>query len=1320
MAETLKGAFSIISVITVFSLSLFLMDSLRIGSLNMNGGRDRNKRGQLNELCSAKHLDIVYLQETHSTHDNVVDWGMSWGGQHFHSHDTNLSAGVAILFSPRLIMTDVSFSQVEQGRVIIVQATIRNTPFTFINVYAYCSGTERVRLFNSLNNIIGQYASNSMVVLGGDWNCTCFFKEDRTGKEPHPQSASVLSSVVTQHGLKDTWRELHPVSRQYSWTKVSEGRISAARLDRIYVNTTFSNRVRKAAITPVGFSDHHLMMVELSLSVPKIHSPYWHFNIRLMQDQLFCDFFSCFWKEWRGKKNEFENVISWWEVGKVQIKVFCQQYAAHTAATQKNTMERLEEEIKLIEKDMINRGDPSNATQLGRKTHCLALHLQQKAKGALIGARISTLKDMDAPTSYFFKLERKIKTQNLMLHLKRPNGDITTDTIEMRTMAMDFYRDLFSAKECVQASVGEIHKDLPKLTSDKMAQLDSDIKAEEVSAAVQELNSGRSPGIDGLPAEFYKCFWGLFKDDLCDVFKCCFQTGRLPVSCTRAVLSLLPKKGDLGLLNNWRPVSLLCTDYKILSKCLSNRLKKYMDTVIHANQTYCVPGRTIMDNLFLMRDVIDLSNIKKWDLGILSIDQRKAFDVVDHEYLFKTLEAFGIGKCFVSWVKLLYSGASVVLKVGGGLSSPVRAYRGIRQGCPLSGQLYCFAIEPLLHTLRKGLGGLTCHGAGAQSAVALSAYADDVTVFIRGQEDVECLIKSLTLYEQASSARVNWEKCEGYALGQWQGNRLPTLPAALQWNTEGMKCLGVFLGNSNFQKKNWEGMIEKVSARLSQWTWVLPQLSYRGRVLVANNLIASMFWHRFTVLDPPDTLLKEIQKRLVNFFWSGQHWIRASALFLPLAEGGQGLIDLRSRVTAFRLQTAQRLLYREDVVWTDIACCLLRTIQGLEYDKHLFMLDLDKMDLSATTGFYQSVLRAWNKVLKPRWDGTQPYGKAGEEPLFYNPLIQSRMLSSAAVERVLVRAGIVKLADLRSGGDWKTAENLSEQTGLKSHRFLQQLLREVVCALPGPLREALGREPDDGQNVRSLTFPALEVSAAVDEWEEEDGLLLSFKTPQLGDLQELTSKTLYAVSVKINNKDTLVGVKESRWSGILAPGSSPRGSWRAMYKSPVEKRTADLQWRIVHGAVATNRHVAHIDSRASKNCPFCQEDETLEHLWLRCPRLGSLFALLQGWFRGFNEVLSDEMFIFGPKYKASQKARVGLLNFLVAQVKMSIWLSRRNKIQGAGSVEAELMTKGLVAARIRIEFSYHKMISRLEEFVDMWGQDYVLCSVEQELLVLTF
>ncbi len=96
--------------------------------------------------------------------------------------------------------------------------------------------------------------------------------------------------------------------------------------------------------------------------------------------------------------------------------------------------------------------------------------------------------------------------------------------------------------------------------------------------------------------EFYQAFWELFGQDLNELLTDCIKRKTLPTSCCRAVFSLFPKIGDLGLLKNWRPVLLLCSEYKILSKVFANRLKKYLHVIVHRDQSYCIPDRSIMDN----------------------------------------------------------------------------------------------------------------------------------------------------------------------------------------------------------------------------------------------------------------------------------------------------------------------------------------------------------------------------------------------------------------------------------------------------------------------------------------------------------------------------------------------------------------------------------------------------------------------------------------------------------------------------------------------------------------------------------------------------
>ncbi|XP_053083736.1 uncharacterized protein LOC128317158 [Pangasianodon hypophthalmus] len=112
----------------------------------------------------------------------------------------------------------------------------------------------------------------------------------------------------------------------------------------------------------------------------------------------------------------------------------------------------------------------------------------------------------------------------------------------------------------------------------------------ELWKALQGMELGKAPGMDGLPVDVYKSFWSELGEDLLEVLNDSLAGGLLPLSCRRAVLTLLPKKGDLTDIKCWRPVSLLCSDYKLLSKVLANRLAEVMDKVIHPDQTYCVPG----------------------------------------------------------------------------------------------------------------------------------------------------------------------------------------------------------------------------------------------------------------------------------------------------------------------------------------------------------------------------------------------------------------------------------------------------------------------------------------------------------------------------------------------------------------------------------------------------------------------------------------------------------------------------------------------------------------------------------------------------------
>ncbi|CAM2103812.1 unnamed protein product [Caretta caretta] len=372
---------------------------------------------------------------------------------------------------------------------------------------------------------------------------------------------------------------------------------------------------------------------------------------------------------------------------------------------------------------------------------------------------------MDRGSRFFYALEKTRGAKKHVTCLLAEDGTPLTDPEEMCGRARDFYTSLFSPNPTDPDACEVLWEELPTVSVGDRDQLELPLTLAEFSEALRRMPTNKSPGMDGLTVEFYRAFWDILGPDLVTVWAESLQSGVLPLSCRRAVLALLPKKGDLRHLRNWRPVSLLSTDYKIVAKAISLRLGSVMADVIHPDQTYTVPGRSIFDNLFLVRDLLELRRRDGLSFALLSLDQEKAFDRVDHGYLLSTLQVFGFGPQFVSFLRVLYASAECLVRLNWTLTEPVSFGRGVRQGCPLSGQLYALAIEPFLCLLRRRMTELVLQE--PELRLVLSAYADDVLLVVQDPGDLARVEACQAIYSAASSARVNWVKSSGLALGDW-------------------------------------------------------------------------------------------------------------------------------------------------------------------------------------------------------------------------------------------------------------------------------------------------------------------------------------------------------------------------------------------------------------------------------------------------------------------------------------------------------------------------------------------------------------------------
>lgn len=182
------------------------------------------------------------------------------------------------------------------------------------------------------------------------------------------------------------------------------------------------------------------------------------------------------------------------------------------------------------------------------------------------------------------------------------------------------------------------------------------IMAEEITQAIRSMQTGKTPGPDGFPIEFYKAFISKLASFLCLLFQEITSEGNLPLTMTQATISVLLRKGrdplDCGL---YRPISLLCCDYQILATVLSRRLETVIPKITDPDQTGFIPGRQSFYNMRLLFNVLYSSHSARQVKVVLSLDAEKAFDRVEWDYLFLVLDKFGFGLSFTSWVKLLYT-----------------------------------------------------------------------------------------------------------------------------------------------------------------------------------------------------------------------------------------------------------------------------------------------------------------------------------------------------------------------------------------------------------------------------------------------------------------------------------------------------------------------------------------------------------------------------------------------------------------------------------------------------------------------------------------
>ena len=222
-----------------------------------------------------------------------------------------------------------------------------------------------------------------------------------------------------------------------------------------------------------------------------------------------------------------------------------------------------------------------------------------------------------------------------------------------------FYKQLYQASNIENpAPFLEDMKNKKEISPEDKIELEREISESDLLKVVKNLPRNKTPGEDGLPGEFYKVFWIDIKHFLLRSIEYSFINEELSITQRRGVLSLIPKKTNPMKLKNWRPISLLNQDYKILAKILADRIKKCLPYLIDEDQTGFIKGRYIGQNVTNIIDLLNYTEENDIPALLVSIDYEKAFDKLEWNFITTALEQFKFPPYIIKWVKIMYKNIS--------------------------------------------------------------------------------------------------------------------------------------------------------------------------------------------------------------------------------------------------------------------------------------------------------------------------------------------------------------------------------------------------------------------------------------------------------------------------------------------------------------------------------------------------------------------------------------------------------------------------------------------------------------------------------------
>ncbi|GJU01068.1 RNA-directed DNA polymerase, eukaryota [Tanacetum coccineum] len=432
------------------------------------------------------------------------------------------------------------------------------------------------------------------------------------------------------------------------------------------------------------------------------------------------------------------------------------------------------------------------------------------------------------------------------------------------------------------------------------------------------------------------------KDDLRKAYEKCndipqespvkwfFDHGDFAIGCNSSFVALIPKVLDLKVVSDYRPISLIGSLYKVVTKILASRLSLVISDLISDVQTAFLPNRQILDGPFIINEILVRCKLKKQQAMIFKVDFAKAYDSVRWDYLDDVLISFGFGPKWRSWIRGSLSSGKASILVNGSPTTEFHLYRGLKQGDPLAPFLFLLIMESLHLSFSRAVEAGIFKGYKIDPSTTLSHlfYADDA-VFIGewSHSNLKGIMNILRCFSLLSGMSINIQKSHLLGVG------IPDNCVAEAAKSIGclimkapFKYLGILVGDNMSSKKAWDETINKMKKRLSRWK--LNTLSVGGRLTLLKSVLGSTPIYNMSIFKVPKSVLNYMESLRRNFFNGFQEgdrkiaWVKWSKVLASKKFGGLGVSSFFALNRALLFKWVWRYLSHDNSLWSRIISAL--------------------------------------------------------------------------------------------------------------------------------------------------------------------------------------------------------------------------------------------------------------------------------------------------------------------------------------------------------------------------------------------------------------